>query len=268
MVKQLVCDELWVIIERLLPSEPDKSRGGRPREISNRQALEGILYVLKTGIPWEMLPLELGYGSGMTCWRRLRDWQGEGVWRKLHQALLEKLNKASALDWSRAAVDSGSVPAPAGGEHTGPNPTDRAKSGSKRHIVVDLQGIPLGVTQSGANVHDSQMLEQTIDAIPALRQPRGGPRKRPRKVHTDKGYDFRRCRQALRRRGIIPRIARRGIESSSHLGKYRWVVERTLSWLKRFRRLNTRWEFRDDIHLAFLTLGCAMICWRFAQRLC
>lgn len=107
--------------------------------------------------------------------------------------------------------------------------------GTKRHIVVDRHGLPLAVTLSGANVHDSQLLEATVDAIPPLRLPqhrRGRPRKRPTKLHADKGYDYPRCRRALRARSIIPRIARRGIESSERLGRYRWVVERTLSWLK------------------------------------
>jgi IS5 family transposase len=126
-------------------------------------------------------------------------------------------------------------------------------------------GLPLAVTISGANVHDSRLLEETVDAIPALRLPhrrRGRPRKRPTKLHADKGYDYPRCRGALRARGIVPRIARRGIESSERLGRYRWVVERTLSWLNRFRRLKVRYERRADIHRAFLTLGCALICWR------
>jgi transposase len=121
------------------------------------------------------------------------------------------------------------------------------------------------VTISGSNVHDSKMLEETVDAIPSLRLPRrqrGRPRKRPTKLHADKGYDYPRCRRALRSRGIIPRIARRGIESSERLGRYRWVVERTLSWLNRFRRLKVRYERRADIHQAFLALGCALICWR------
>ena len=152
-----------------------------------------------------------------------------------------------------------------GGETTDKDPTNRGKLGTKRHIVVDRQGVPLAVAISGANVHDSKMLEATVDAIPSLRLPgkrRGGPRKRPKKLHTDKGYDYPRCRRALRSRGLIPRIARRGIESSERLGRYRWVVERTLSWLNRFRRLKVRYERRADIHQAFLTLGCALICWR------
>ncbi len=86
--------------------------------------------------------------------------------------------------------------------------------------------------------------------------------------HADKAYDFPRCRETLRTRGVTPRKARRGIESSEKLGRYRWVVERTLSWINRNRRLKVRYERRDDIHRAFLGLGCALICWRYVQRLC
>ena len=108
-----------------------------------------------------------------------------------------------------------------------------------------------------------------MDAIEPIRKPsRGRPRKRPKKLHADKAYDFPRCRQALRKRGITPRIARRGIDSSEKLGRYRWVVERTLWWVNRNRRLKVRYERRDDIHQAFLDLGCALICWRYVQRLC
>jgi IS5 family transposase len=105
------------------------------------------------------------------------------------------------------------------------------------------------VIHSAANVHDSKVLEEAMDAIEPIRKPsRGRPRKRPKKLHADKAYDFPRCREALRKRGITPRIARRGIESSEKLGRYRWVVERTLSWVNRNRRLKVRYERRDDIH--------------------
>jgi IS5 family transposase len=157
---------------------------------------------------------------------------------------------------------------PRGGQNTGANPTDKGKKGSKRHVVVDRRGIPLGVIHSAANVHDSKVLEEAVDAIEPICKPRGRPRKRPKKLHADKAYDFPRCRKALRKRGITPRIARRGIESSEKLGRYRWVVERTLSWLNRFRRIKVRYERRDDIHQAFLDLGCALICWHYVERLC
>ena len=114
---------------------------------------------------------------------------------------------------------------------------------------------------SGANRQDSQLLVPLVDAVPPIKTPRGGRRKRPQKLHADKAYDFRFCRQALRQRHIMPRIARRRIESSERLGRYRWVAERTLAWLARYRRLDVRYERRADIHQAFLELGCALICW-------
>jgi transposase len=113
MVKPLVTDELWEVIEPLLPPEPPKPKGGRPR-VEDRAALTGILFVLKAGIPWEMLPQEMGSGSGMTCWRRLKEWHEAGVWGRLHQTMLDRLGKADEIDWERASLDSASVPAPGG----------------------------------------------------------------------------------------------------------------------------------------------------------
>jgi IS5 family transposase len=106
------------------------------------------------------------------------------------------------------------------------------------------------------------MMIPVIDAITPIQGPRGRPRRKPGRVHADKGYDYPRCREALRERGIIPRIARRGVESKERLGRHRWVVERTFAWLKGFRRLQIRYERIATIHHAFLILGCIMICWR------
>lgn len=125
MAKPLVPDDLWAAIEPLLPRERPKPKGGRPR-LSDRAALTGILFVLKSGLPWEMLPAEMGCGSGMSCWRRLRDWQVAGVWAALHRALLERLQAAGQIDWRRAALDSASVAAKRGAR----------KSGRTRRIVA------------------------------------------------------------------------------------------------------------------------------------
>ncbi len=111
MAKPLVTNELWAVVEPLLPKEPPKPQGGRPR-VDDRAALMGILFVLKTEIPWEMLPQERGCGSGMTCWRRLKEWHQAGVWEHLHEALLDRLGEADRIDWSRASLDSAAVPAP------------------------------------------------------------------------------------------------------------------------------------------------------------
>jgi transposase len=134
--------------------------------------------------------------------------------------------------------------------------------------MVDRHGIPLAVLLTAANVHDSRLLEALLDAVPAVAGQPGRPRRRPAKLHADKGYDYRRCRVACRVRGIQPRIARRGIESATRLGRHRWVVERSFAWLNRFRRLAIRYERRADIHLAFLTLGCVLITMGFVRRFC
>ena len=101
---------------------------------------------------------------------------------------------------------------------------------------------------TAANVHDSKALEEAVDAVSPIRRPRGRPRKRPKKLHTDKGYDFPCCRKSLRKKGITPRITRRSVEPSERLGRHRWVVERTLAWLNRYRRLKVRYERRADVH--------------------
>ena len=185
-------DALWEAIQPLLPPEPSHPHGGPPR-ISHRAALGGILFVLRHGLRWRDLPLELGYGSGVTCWRRLRQWQALGIWEAVHQVALNWLGDLDAIDWSRASVDSLSVRAKRGGERTGPNPTDRGKAGSKYHLLVDRQGVPLAVQLTAANVHDSKVLEPLVDAVRPIRRPTGQPgrpRKRPAKLHADKGYDY------------------------------------------------------------------------------
>ena len=113
------------------------------------------------------------------------------------------------------------------------------------------------------------MLAATLDAVPGVRaRHRGRPRRRPDKLHADKGYDHRRCRRECRARAIKPRIARRGIENGQKLGRHRWVVERTFAWLNQFRRLATRYERRADLHLALTTFACAVICLRQVKRFC
>src|SRR5215210_1115950 len=113
MAKPLVSDELWAIVAPLLPAEPPKPKGGRPR-VPDRACLTGIIFVLTSGIQWELLPQEMGCGSGMTCWRRLRHWQEAGVWDALHRTLRDRLGAAGQIDWSRASLDWASVPAKRG----------------------------------------------------------------------------------------------------------------------------------------------------------
>lgn len=116
--RQQVSDELWEAVAPLIPPEPPKPKGGRP-PVAPRQALGGILLVLKTGIGWQELTAEMGFGSGSTCWRRLRDWQAAGIWEGLHRRVLDRLGEAGKIDWSRASVDGGSVAAKRGATQPG-----------------------------------------------------------------------------------------------------------------------------------------------------
>ena len=254
-------DGLSERIEPLLPVVERRFRYSGRRRLDDRRVLCGILFVLYIGIPWRYLPQELGFCSGMTCWRGLRDWQEAGVWQRLHEVLLSELRAAGMLDFSRAAVDSSHVRAMKGGPAPGRSPVDRGKTGSKHHLIVEAHGIPLAVTLTGGNRNDVTQLIPLIEAVPPIRGKRGQPLRRPRRIYADRGYDHD-VYGRVRRLQITPVIARRGTEHGSGLGVHRWVAEGTIALLHWFRRLRVRWEIRDDIHQAFVTLGCAIICWR------
>jgi transposase len=148
------------------------------------------------------------------------------------------------------------------GQLTGPNPTDRGKRGSKHHLLVDSGGIPLVVGLSGANVPDVLTLPHLVINIPHVAGKRGRPAHKPDRLHADKGYASKKNRQFLAALGVKCRIARKGIESKEHLGRRRWVVERTIAWFHRFKRLRTRYERHAETHMAFMILAAALICWR------
>ena len=157
-------------------------------------------------------------------------------------------------------------PRPGRWEKTGPNPTDRRRPGSKHHLLIDAQGIPLSAILTKANRHDVTQLLPLIRAIPPIGGKRGAPRRKPKLVQADRAYDSDPHRAALLALGIQSQIARRRTEHGSGLGKTRWVVERTIAWLHWFRRLRIRYERLPNIHEAFLKIGCSLICWRFLQR--
>lgn len=265
MAEPLVSDELWEIVEPLIPKHVPSPKGGRPR-LDDRQALTGILFVLKSGIPWEMLPYEMGCGSGMSCWRRLMEWRKAGVWDQLHHELLNRLRAADLIDWSRATVDSSSVRAVGGGEKTGPNPTDRRKPGSKHHLLTDANGIPLSDTLTGAHRHDVTQLMALVDGIPPIAGKPGHSQFRPEKLYADRAYDSEPHRKKLRHRGITPDLAKRNQPHGSGLGVFRWVSERTLGWLHNFRRLRVRFDRTAEIHHAFLKIAESLICFRILKR--
>lgn len=153
------------------------------------------------------------------------------------------------------------------GPQTGPNPTDRRKYGSKHHVITDANGIPLATCLTGANRHDITQLIPLVDGLPHVRGKRGRPRHYPDVVQADRGYDSEPHRNLLIARGIKPSLAKRRTPHGSGLGTTRWVVERTIAWLHQFRRLRIRFERRDDIHAALLSIGCSIICSRFLLAL-
>jgi transposase len=264
-MKALLPDELWAKIEPLLP-RPKRRRFRHPgrKPLDRRKVLTGILFVLRTGIRWNDLPAELGWGSGSRCRRYLQRWHRAGVWNRLYALLLAELDDADEIGWSRAAVDSSSVRALGGGTKTGKNPTDRGRPGSKHHAVVESHGIPLGATTTAANVPDVIALPEVVDAIPVVRPKRRGRRKRrPKKLYADRAYDSEPHRRRMRRRKIEPVFAKRRTAHGSGLGKHRWPVERFFAWLHRYRRLRLRTDWDTGMHNAFLKLALSCICFGF-----
>ncbi|WP_372481341.1 IS5 family transposase [Streptomyces flavotricini] len=255
----LVPDGLWERVAPLLPPAPR-------RRLPPRAALAGIVYVLRTGVAWRDVPAQAVGCSGVTAWRRLRDWTEAGVWPRLHTALLTELRRANLLDLDDCAVDGSHVRALKGGNHVGPSPVDRARPGSKHHVIVDRWGTPLAVTLTGGNRHDVTQLLPLLDAIQPIRGLRGRPRRRPRRLYADRGYDFDKYRRLLWKRGIKSMIARRGAAHGSGLGTVRWVAERAFAWLHQFKRLRTRYEQRADLHQGLLDLACGIICLRRLRK--
>jgi transposase len=265
-MRTLVTDELWGRIEPLLPPLPARRfRFPGRKPIDQRKILTGILFVLKTGIAWDDLPSELGWGCGKTCRHYLRQWHQAGVWLQLHALILAELNGADQIDWQRALIDASFAKAPQGGEDTGPNPTDRSKSGSKHHVLTDAQGIPLNATVTAANVNDvTQLLDVLINMPPVGGKP-GPDRQLPERIQGDRGYDSGPLRVLLRWLGVTPVLAKRNTEHGSGLGVHRWFVERSISWLHSFGRLRRRLDRLTEIQEAFLRLGCSLVSLRFLE---
>ncbi len=178
------------------------------------------------------------------------------MWAGLHRLVLDGLGACGELDRSRCAIDSVTMRALKKGDLTGPNPVDRGKYGSKIHLIAERTGLSLSVAVSDANLHDSQALIPLVRGIPPIRWRRGPRRRKPEKLHADKGYDYSHLQRWLRQRGTEQRIARKGIESSQRLGRHRWTVERTKTWLAGCRRLHRRYERKAEHFLAFTSIAC------------
>lgn len=258
----------WEFFEQVEPHLPPEQtvgpRGGRPR-VPHFQVLKVIWYVLVTGCRWQDVPLELGC-SGRTAHRRLQAWEEAGVWDRVHVHLLKLLNRAGELDHAVVIVDSVVVRAFGGGESTGPSPVDRRKPGTKHTLVVDRNGVPLVIRTAGANASDQTQLLPAVLDLPRVAGKRGRPRELPDELYADRGYDNDSTRALLAWLGIEPRIAKRKTPHGSGLGKVRWVVERTIGWIKGLRRMRIRYDRSDIIQDAWTTLAAAVICFQIATR--
>ena len=233
----------------------------------NRAAFFAIFYVLRTGLQWKALPRSLGAAS--TVHDRFQAWGKAGLFERLWATGLLEYNTEVGLDFEWQSLDGCSTKAPLGGEATGRNPTDRGKgstygAGTKRHLLTEAAGLPVGLVVTGANRHDKTQVEAVFESMPLL--PPAPTPEQPQHFCADKGYDYDDVRAVLSLRGLLDQVKSRGEEAQAlKLPAYRarrWVCERTHSWMNRFRRLLIRWEKKLDNFIAFLHLACAFIVWR------
>jgi putative transposase len=261
-------DDLWEKIEPLLPTEKPAGSVGRPA-LPNRRILNGILFVLRTGCQWKGLKKEW-FGASSSLHARFQAWREAGVWKKIYREMVKDYHQKRHIQWRWQAVDSKLVPAPLGGEQTGPNPTDRRKRGSKRHIWVDQRGAPLALLLSSANTNDHLVV---MDLLEQLIVPRPKTKYRVHHLCADKAYDSEPLRDQLRQQNFRPHLRKREfhgpplppLEPHRYPAR-RWVVERTLSWQNDFRSLRVRWAKKPSNWLALLYFASALILWRMASH--
>ena len=263
-----ISDTLWERLSPKLPVHVPKAHplGCHKRRVPDRQVLDGIFFVLRTGCQWKALSAT-GICSGSTAHARFQEWVQAGVFAHLWNVALQDYEELIGLDFDWMALAASLHKAPLGGKKTGPNPTDRAKGGVKRSLLTEARGIPVGLVLEGANRHDMKLTESTLESMPpaaqAARQAHlasGGEQG----VCLDAGYDYPQVREVVAALGYTAHIRPRGEEvQAKKAGQKarRWVVERTHSWLNRFRHLLIRWAKKPENYLAMLHFACARITW-------
>jgi putative transposase len=254
-----VSERFWEQVAPLVPPAPAQAKGGRPR-LPDRQAFEASVSVLRTGLPWNALPRELGARS--TVHDRFQEGQRGGFFHALGAAGLAQDDELRGLEWTWPAADGVRTNAPFGGAATGPTPTERGKQVTKRSRLVEGAGLPRAVAVAGAHRNDMTLLAVTVDEVVSAR-PEPTPEAAPH-LCLDAGYDCAACRVAAQARGYDPHLRSRGDERAEKertLGfrARRSVVERTHAWLDRARRLLARWEKKAENYLAFIPLAWAQL---------
>jgi transposase len=258
-------DELWADLELCIPRHENTHRfgGGRPR-VPDRVCMDAIFYRLRTGCQWKALDATR-FCPGSTAHDRFQEWVEAGVFLKFWEAGLLEYDFFEGIDWCWLSMDGCMTKAPLGGDKTGRNPTDRGKSGVKRSLLVEAKGVPVGLAVAGANRTDMKLVEATLESIPVERpEPTA---EEPQGMCMDKGYDYKAVRETVEEFGFTAHIKARGEEAKEIKRKARykarrWVVERTHSWLNRFRGILIRWSKKPQNYIALLHFAFAIIAYR------
>jgi len=252
-------EKFYELAVPMLPRERDPGPEGGRRPIGHYRVLKVIWFVLVTGCRWKDVPQEMGC-CGETARTRLQAWERAGILGQLHKLLLTMLRQENELHLETVIIDSTQVRAFGGGDATGPSPVDRRKKGTKYTLLVDRDGVPLVIRAVAANRSDQLEILPTVVSFPVVPGKPGRPRTHPEKLYADAGYDCEPTRSILRWLGIEPHIRRRNSENGSHLGRVRWVVERTISWIKGLRRMRVRYDRSGTSIDAWTTIAAAVVC--------
>jgi putative transposase len=255
--------KLWKLLKKQLPKEPQEKGPGRPR-VNNRNVMDGIWHVLWTGCQWKSVERDWFEVSSSVLHERFQTWQKQGIFDKLFKKMVQYYAKELRIGWKWQSIDSMMSPAPLGGLETGKNPTDRGKSGSKIHILVDERGAPLAIRITGTNQHDKWSADDLVISI-VVRRPYS-----EQHFCADKGYDSEDVHQFVNAANYVPHIKHRRRRNEPKLQECpipgelsfparRWVVERTLAWLAKRRSIATRWCKKAENWLAFAKMACADI---------
>jgi len=255
-------DELWEKIRRILEAEDPPKHTGRKR-VDLRKVMDAIIFRFRTGCQWNQIPRV--YGDDSTIHRHFQRWRALGVFEKIWAVLVEECEELGKVDWRWQAVDDSMGKARMGGDKIGPNPTDRAKNGVKKSVMTDGGGGPISVVVAGANVHDTKLLEETINSIVVDRpEPTDS---QPQHLCLDRGYDNPTGKTAVENHGYIGHIpkensSRQATKKRRGHRARRWVVERTLAWLSKCRGILIRYEKKAENYLAMIQFACALLLYR------
>lgn len=259
-------DELWEQIEPILVRRYPVAPTGRPRA-DLRLVLDAIVYRMRSGVQWNRLPRSFGADSTVHGW--FQRFVLDGVLEEVWASLVGECDDLGAVLWEWQAADGVMGKSRFDGDKRGPNPTDRAKMGTKKHLLVEQEGGPLGVVIDGANVNDHKLLEATIGAIVTERP---DPEEVVQRLCLDKAYDNRPTEEVCARSGYVPHIRRIGEEKLDRRSRKahparRWVVERTIAWLQKCRAILVRYDKKAENYAGLVQLACALLWWRRLERL-